>query len=64
MLPIEPTATKRPIIYSTTTGDLLTQTDYGEVTGNSDGTFTDFGHRQAHDDSSPTRRVPVSISAC
>ena len=29
--------------YSTTTGDLLTQTDYGEVTGNSDGTFTDTG---------------------
>jgi hypothetical protein len=29
--------------YSTTTGDLLTQIDYGEVTGNSDGTFTDTG---------------------
>ena len=29
--------------YSTTTGDLLTPIDYGEVTGNSDGTFTDTG---------------------
>ena len=29
--------------YSTTTGDLLTQIDYGEVTGNSDGTVTDTG---------------------
>ena len=42
--PTAPIATKRPIIlYSTTTGDLLTQIDYGEVTGNSDGTFTDTG---------------------
>ena len=30
-------------MYSTTTGDLLTQTDYGEVSGNSDGTFADIG---------------------
>jgi RHS repeat-associated protein len=29
--------------YSTSTDDLLTQIDYGEVTGNSDGTFTDTG---------------------
>ena len=29
--------------YSTTTDDLIAQTDYGEVTGNSDGTFTDTG---------------------
>ena len=29
--------------YSTSTDDLLTQIDYGEVTGNSDGTFSDTG---------------------
>src|SRR5208282_1207926 len=29
--------------YSSTTDDLLTKVDYGDVTGNSDGTFTDTG---------------------
>ena len=29
--------------YSTATDDVLTQTDYGEVSGNSDGTFSDTG---------------------
>ena len=30
-------------LYSTTTDDLLTQIDYGEVIGSSDGTFSDIG---------------------
>ncbi len=34
-------------IYSTSTGNLLSATDWGEVLGNSDGTFTDTGSDMA-----------------
>ena len=37
-------ATARPTyLYASTTNDLIKKTQYGEVTGNDDGTFTDIG---------------------